>query len=292
MESVDPLAELPGGAVERSAALDALVRKVVEAPRSAWGFDFPFALPDAALPRLPGSKAGGKAGGKGSGKAGGEIGTPPEPGERSGGNLQHGGWQHQLDVLASLDDPDRVAEACRDAAGGSELRRPTDVEAHTPFSPYDARMIEQTYHGMIGVLGLLRGRDDVAILPLDPLPGAGEGAGPVRGRRHPPGRLPHIYVMEVCPVSLLRELELDSSGYEGTGEDHARRRESLLRRVIDEGLVRPMSRGLRRRIVDDAAGDGLDAVLAAVAAWRGTREYDHGEIRADPRYAVQGFVYR
>lgn len=57
VESVDPLAELPGGQIERAAAYRVLLAKVLEAPRSAWGFDFPFGIarrerPATAAPHL------------------------------------------------------------------------------------------------------------------------------------------------------------------------------------------------------------------------------------------------
>jgi len=59
VESVDPLMDLPGGARGRQEALRSLVPKVLEAPRSAWGFDFPFALPMDVLKALVGGREGG-----------------------------------------------------------------------------------------------------------------------------------------------------------------------------------------------------------------------------------------
>ena len=49
VESIDPLSELPGGVIEREVALQALVQKVTESSRSAWGLDFSFGLPKAVL---------------------------------------------------------------------------------------------------------------------------------------------------------------------------------------------------------------------------------------------------
>jgi len=59
VESVDPLVELPGGARGRDEALQALAQKVLEAPRSAWGFDFPFALPMGVLTATEGEEVAG-----------------------------------------------------------------------------------------------------------------------------------------------------------------------------------------------------------------------------------------
>jgi len=44
VESVVPLSRLPGGEVDPGGACSSLVAKVMEAPRSAWGFDFAFGL--------------------------------------------------------------------------------------------------------------------------------------------------------------------------------------------------------------------------------------------------------
>lgn len=42
VESIERLVDLPGGATSLDGAADALVTKISEAPRSAWGFDAPF----------------------------------------------------------------------------------------------------------------------------------------------------------------------------------------------------------------------------------------------------------
>jgi hypothetical protein len=48
---------------------------------------------------------------------------------------------------------------------------------------------------------------------------------------------------------------------------------------------------VRARILDDGTGHALDAVLAAVGAWRGYRLYAHSTLGDDPFYANEGFVY-
>lgn len=249
IESVDPLSGLPGGAAERDEALRALVSKVADAPRSAWGFDFPFALPAGLLA------------------------------DRAAG------WRGQLAAVAGLEGPEALRDACV-AAAGSELRRPTDDETATPFSPYNLRMYKQTYYGMAELLAGLHGRPGVAVLPFDPLPEMMEGA-PQQGGARPA----HIYLLEVCPASLVRGLGWAGDPYKGTGDGARRRRELLLRRLVDAELVRPVRREPRRVVAEDAEGNGLDAVLAAVAAWRGCHRYDHGVLRFDERYAVEGHVY-
>lgn len=262
IESVDPLSELPGGAVARDAALRALVHKVGESPRSAWGFDFSFALPAAVIATIA-------------------------PGAR--------GYGAHLDVVASFGDAETMRDRCAEAGAPAELRRRADDVARTPFSPHDRHVYKQTFHGMVDVLRPLRGRPEVAVLPFDPLPEAGETGAPGGGRlafnRAAAGRTPHIYVMEVCPSSVLSTLEIAAAGYDGDDSRAAGRRRDILGHLADTGVVRPTPRALRRRIIEQPGGDALDAVLAAIGAWRGYRTHDHGKLRADPAYGREGFVY-
>ncbi len=264
VESVDPLAELPGGAVPRDDALRALVQKVIESPRSAWGFDFSFALPEPVLETLA-------------------------PALRD--------YAEQLAMVAGFEDADGLRRRCIEASRHRELRRRADDEAATPFSPYNLRVYKQTYHGMVDVLRPLRERPEVAVLPFDQLPDAADPGGRGdRGDRLPfhhaaGGRAPHIYLMEVCPASVLAALQLSVQGYKGDDGRAAAKRHSIFGRLAGDGLVRPTRRALRNRIVEEPEGNALDAVLAAVGAWRGYRDYDHSELRADPQYGVEGFVY-
>lgn len=261
IESVDPIDVLPGGATDRDEALRALVQKIVESPRSAWGFDFSFGLPlpvatsfglDGAAPAL----------------------------------------SALLEAVAGCADAEEFRQRCVDVADGAELRRRTDDEAATPFSPYNLRIFKQTFHGMTNVLRPLRGRGEIAVLPFDRLPEAtGSAAKRLPFHHAASGRAPHIYLLEVCPASVLTALQFPSQGYKGAGEENRQRRQELLLRLVDDGLVRPAGRDLRNRIIGNENGDALDAVLAAVGAWRGYRGVDHTALRADPVYAAEGFVY-
>jgi len=259
IESVDPLAELPGGVVPRDDAFRALVQKVIESPRSAWGFDFSFALPVPVL----------------------ETAAPAL-----------GDYAEQLAMVTGFEDADGLRRWCNEAAGDRELRRRADDEASTPFSPYNLRIYKQTYHGMVDVLRPLRERPEVAVLPFDQLPDTATDPGNRLPFHHAAGgRAPHIYLMEVCPASVLAALHLPVQGYKGDDGRAAAKRHSIFGRLAGDGLVRPTRRALRNRIVEEPEGNALDAVLAAVGAWRGYRNYDHSALRADPRYGVEGFVY-
>ncbi len=259
VESIDSLSGLPGGVIQREAALPTLVQKVTESPRSAWGFDFSFGLPKAILDVLA-------------------------PGVS--------GYSDQLGVVVGFGTADTLLEQCINASPGAELRRRTDDEASTPFSPYDLRIYEQTFHGLTQVLRPLRSRPEVAVLPFDALPQVGLQSGEhLPFNRVAAGSVPHIYIMEVCPASVLAKLDYPTRGYKGAGKRETEARRGMLRRLIDDGLVRPMAHAQRRRIIEEKQGAALDAVFAAVSAWRGTRNYDHAALRADPMYGLEGFVY-
>jgi hypothetical protein len=180
LESVDPLSSLPGGAVAREDAHRALVQKVIESPRSAWGFDFSFALPRSLLASLAPA-----------------VST----------------YGRHLDVVAAYGDPETMRSRCNEASPAGELRRKTDAEASTPFSPYNLRIYKQTYYGIVDVLRPLRPRAEVAVLPFDLLPEvAEESGGRLPFNRSASGAVPHVYLVEVCPASVLAAL-----GYVATG---------------------------------------------------------------------------
>ncbi len=259
VESIDPLSELPGGAVDRETALPALVQKVTESPRSAWGFDFSFGLPREILRAL------------------------------APGVLR---YSDQLAVVAGFGQADALRAQCIGVSPDAELRRRTDDEASTPFSPYNLRIYKQTFHGLTEVVRPLRSRPEVAVLPFDALPQAGAETGErLPFNRAASGTVPHIYLLEVCPASVLAKLDYPTRGYKGGGEPATEARQGILRRLIDDSQLRPMSRAQRNRIIDEEDGDALDAVLAAVGAWHGTRDYDHAALRSDPMYSLEGFVY-
>lgn len=147
IESVDPLAELPGGGVESREACRAIVGKVLEAPRSAWGFDFAFGLPATA----DGDEAPGPAPSLALWKAGLEAVT----GAGGVGDLE-----------------------------GRDAPRRTDRERGLP-APLSAARSDATFEGIRGVLAPLHGKEGVAVLPIDPLPLLPDGTPPAMRARAP-----------------------------------------------------------------------------------------------------------
>lgn len=145
-------------------------------------------------------------------------------------------------------DPDALRAQCRAQAGGRELRRRCDAESGTPFSAYNLRLYRQTWWGIAEILAPLVAAGRVCAVPMQaPCPG-----------------IPTL--AETCPASVLKRLGCYRPAYKGRGSAPAARRRAILERLDDQGLAIPAT--LAGRAADDRHGDALDAVLAALAAWR------------------------
>ncbi len=150
----------------------------------------------------------------------------------------------------------------------------------------DRGRLERLYRVARGVLAPARAQGPVAVLPFDPLPLLPAGTPPAML-----ARAPSIYVLEVLPSRLLEVLERETGGPVNGSSRAPEGRETLLRLLHSGGQIRPMARKLRAQIVESDGGRAFDAVLAAVAAWRGYRTHDHSRLHADPRTGHEGHVY-
>ncbi len=299
VERVARLAELPGGVAEREPALRVLLGKILEAPRSAWGFDFPFGLPRGVDARP------GDGGGSSRLRDSPDSLTRPEA-------PQLAAWDDMLRSVGRLSEPRQLAglfsgsDTAGDRGSSLPLRR-TDVELGTE-SPLGASRAPATFHGLNGLVAPLHGHASVAVLPFEPLPMITDGMpGPMRARAS------SIYVLEVGPwgapggatsrdkgssrapdgsASSGREESSDSSdrpGGEGAQESAPAERREQLRRLIDTHQLRPMPRAVRAPVLEHAAA--FEALLCAVAAWHGYRDYDHNSLCRDDHYGREGHAY-
>ena len=227
-------ADLPGSSVGRDRCLAALRDFISKAGTSAFGLDFPFGLP--------------------------------------GQLLKESRWE---DFILSFADrytgPEAFRQECRDRAGGKELKRVTDTERRTPFSPYNLRLYRQTYFGIGDVLAPLVRQEAACILPMQPAT---------------PGR---PWVLEICPASTLKPAGLNSP-YKGNRKEHYAARACILAEL--EGRV-PLSipASLRLTILDDCEGDALDSVVATLAVFRAVRNPDGILAGSNKAYAIEGYVY-
>jgi hypothetical protein len=207
-----PASALPGGAALRNPALAAVVEFIAGLDSAAVGIDVPFGLPEALT-----------------------------------------GTEDWLDFVrgftARWPDPASFRARCRAIDGGRELRRRCDVEARTPFSPYNLRLHRQTWHAIAGVIGPLVLSGRAAAAPMQPV---------LAGRP---------VLLEACPASFLKHR---GDGlyrpYKGMSPACRAQRMAILRKLTDRGLLHPPSRIHRQRVLNDAGGDALDAVIAAVIA--------------------------
>ena len=169
--------------------------------------------------------------------------------------------------FASAED---FRRSCHDAAGGRELRRPTDRVSRTPFSAYNIRIYRQTFHGIANLLhALVRDRLG-AILPM-------QSARPDRA-----------WLIEVCPASTLKSEGLYGS-YKGCGADRALARRRILHGLVDRRLLHPLPRPLESTVLRNVGGDALDSVIAAVAGARALRSGRTDAV--DPAESLEGRVY-
>jgi hypothetical protein len=167
--------------------------------------------------------------------------------------------------------PEQFRETCRKAAGDSELKRVTDRESHTPFSPYNLRLYRQTYFGIRDVLAPLVRDQQACVLPLQPaLPG-------------------RAWVMEICPASTLKQEGLNGS-YKGRRREHYEARTRILE-AVEERVPLSVPALLRSVILDDREGDALDSVVATFAVFRALRNLGSLAARRNDAYVIEGYVY-
>ena len=195
---------------------------------------------------------------------------------------EQGGWPSQIEFLREWgEDAYAAGVECLNRAKAlghqGHIRRLTDVETRAPWDTYSYRIIYQTFYGMRDVLGKLWGTDGTVILPFDyaRLPGA---------RR---------VVVEACPASTLKRLGLPHTGYKVTGAGALTAAHRRARRQIVAGLAGHVSvgRARRRLLMQDPAGDALDALVAAVGAAGAWAYMDHKEAAVHPRYVREGRHY-
>jgi hypothetical protein len=218
---------------DREPSLAALRRFICEHRDSIFGLDFPFGVPKTLVKK-------------------------------------HTWEQFVLSFEDRCKSPEEFRKICTLAGGSKELRRFTDIEAKTPFSPYNLRLYRQTYFGIRDVLGPLIRDTTVCVLPMqNPLPG-------------------RAWVVEICPASTLKRENLGVS-YKGRGEIKTTARARILEGIEKTGALKIKKPALRSTVLQNPGGDALDSVIAAFATFKALRNgfaFD----KTSP-YAIEGWVY-
>lgn len=234
LTGLKPAEDLRYGGRERGDALYGLHMLLRMRPQAAVGIDVPFGLPR-------------------------KIVNEPD-------------WTSFLEGFArSHGSADAFREACRERDGGSELRRVTDDEAGTPWSPYNHRLYRQTYHALKNLVHPLVKGDVVRVLPMQ--------------EPHPD----KPWLLEVCPASTLADAGLDAP-YKGRGREEREARERILDEVPElVGLEVPAA--ARKDALQGTRGDAVDAVVALVATLRAVEGGELEVAAPGTPYALEGRVH-
>lgn len=149
--------------------------------------------------------------------------------------------------------PARFQEADAFRAAFEGHKRATDRAAKTPFAPLNLRLYRQTFHGIAHVLApLLRG--GALALPFEA------------------PREDATWLIEICPASLLKAERLYFS-YKGKSAAQQANRARILQEVTAKFDLQ-LAPAMQSAAHDDAEGDALDAILAAVCAKRALEQDD------------------
>lgn len=228
-------AELPGAGKTRESAMTALVREIRKATSAVIGLDFPFSISKELI----------------------EAQT----------------YDEFLNSFPSrYQTAEQFCSICKKLGKGKELKRSTDIQSKTPFSPYNLRLYRQTYYGIRDVLFPLSMDNVVSILPM----------------QEPDAARP--WLLEVCPASLLKNLNLYYS-YKGRDRVKKEARIEILGELTKNGFVVIKSPLIFSRIEEDSEGDALDSVIAAIAVHRAIMSANFINAGKESPYGIEGFVY-
>jgi hypothetical protein len=228
--------DLPNSGSRPEACLPSLVNLIKSNRNAAFGFDFPFGLP---APLVKGKT-----------------------------------WEELvLNFLKSYQSPESFRDTCRQVSKRPEIKRKTDVESHTPFSPYNLRLYKQTYYGISKILlPLVRDRR-ICVVPFHK---------PVDGRP---------WILEICPASTLRLFGLEGIRYKGGNESNRENRRSILDALERIGPTEIEEAEIKQKIIEDKGGDALDSVIGAMATFNAVLNQD-ALVRDDNGYLkIEGYVY-
>jgi hypothetical protein len=229
---------LPDSSKRLHDCLAALVQFITNHRNSIFGLDFPFSVPQALA--------------------------------------DHFGCDTWIGLVFSLaqkfSSPHEFRQQCKEVLGRREVKRTTDKESSTPFSPYNLRLFKQTYFGITGVLYPLVKNNHACVIPMQEI----SGDKPL--------------ILEICPKSTLIKEKIADKKYKGNSKAHLKNRRHILDRLKDKLVIIP--KPLSRTILEDAEGDALDSVIAAYTVSKSllnpTFPFPPGWKQ---EYAVEGYVY-
>lgn len=228
--------DLPNSGSRLEVCLPALVNLIKSNRNAIFGFDFPFGLPRSLVHEKT--------------------------------------WEaFVLAFSKKYKRPETLREECRQPGGGRELRRQTDQEAHTPFSPYNLRLYKQTYYGISRILLPLVRERSACVVPF----------------HKPVGGKPWIF--EICPASTLRALGLKGLPYKGRNDIRRNNRRKILKAIERRCPIEITQADIKHRITENKGGDALDSVIAAMATFNAIRNEDDLIPDDNGYWRIEGYVY-
>jgi hypothetical protein len=234
IEQIRPGEALPHSGKERGQCLSALLDFISNEKGSIVGLDFPFSLP-AEL-------------------------------------IESQTWENFiLWFREQFQTPQEFKQYFLDAAKGHELRRKTDHDQHTPFSPYNLRLYRQTYYGIRDLLNPVVRNHLAYTLPMQtPLPDK-------------------PWIIEICPAATLKREHLYFT-YKGKDREQYKKRVFILKKLEMAGMKIAQS-NLRSKVLKDSGGDALDSIIAAFATFRALKNLVPFDYTHQSAYNIEGYVY-
>jgi hypothetical protein len=227
--------DLPTSGKDIKVYLPAIVNLIKSNPNAVFGLDFPFGLPISLV--------------------------------------REDSWKEFiLEFPKKHQNPEAFQKSCREAFSNKELKRETDRENHTPFSPYNLRLYRQTYFGISLILNPLVLGDHARILPMHEC---------VAGKP---------VVLEICPASTLKAFGLYGP-YKGRSKVHRMARQSILNRLPNSRPFGIRNEYVREKAIGNAGGDALDSIIAATAAFHALKAKFVPRDSNKSFYAIEGYVF-
>lgn len=175
----------------------------------------------------------------------------------------------------NYNNPYEFHQKCQDRAleltGKKELKRRTDIEAKSPFSPYNCRIFKQTYYGINNVLRPLLVEGLAKILPMEDQ----ENSKPL--------------VLEICPASTLKAESLSLKGFKKPGKEAEGIRKIILDALIEKKCIKDISPYVRKVVLKNTSGDALDSIIAAIATYRALK--NNFRVPENELYKLEGYIY-
>jgi hypothetical protein len=181
-----------------------------------------------------------------------------------------GTWEEVVRKIRNYPTALAFKDDCFTWGGDRELRRVTDREANTPFSPTNLRLYRQTYHGISDLIFPLLGGADACFVPLQV---------PIVGKP---------CVVEICPASTLKRENCIFQHFKNGSPAAAANRKTLLDVVIDRSKFRIANpKVIEALVVNNCGGDALDSIIAAWAVHNNLEMIVSGNLVS----SLEGYIY-